>query len=171
MAVIPCRRKNVFRASLNTALAKFSLVNCSGDHSPAAPRITLPAACLTKNDKALDAVDLYEWNNAVPPNIVPILADARKPESYYWCEECDIVYVDIADPQEFEIAIRNAKEFLVDGGYLIIAIKSQSIDVTKQPEQIYKQEAKKLEKTGFKVLQLVDLEPHEEKHAFILAKK
>jgi fibrillarin-like pre-rRNA processing protein len=104
-------------------------------------------------------------------NIVPILADARKPEDYYWVEEVDVIYVDIADPQETEIAIRNANEFLKKNGYLLIAVKSQSIDVTKNPKQVYEEEKGKLEKSGFAVLQLVDLEPYEEKHCFILAKK
>lgn len=103
-------------------------------------------------------------------NIVPILADARKPEDYSFTEYCDVVFVDIADPQETDIAIRNANEFL-EHGYVMVAIKSQSIDVTKKPEQIYKQEAKKMKDAGFTVLQLIDLEPHEDKHAFILAKK
>ncbi len=103
-------------------------------------------------------------------NIIPLLADARKPEDYYWIEEVDIIYCDIADPQETEITIRNAREFLKEGGHLMIAVKSQSIDVTKNPKQVYKEEKNKLEKAGFSVLQLVDLEPHEEKHAMILAK-
>jgi fibrillarin-like pre-rRNA processing protein len=103
-------------------------------------------------------------------NVVPILADARKPEDYSFAEYCDIVFVDIADPQETAIAIRNADEFL-EHGYVMIAIKSQSIDVTKKPEQIYKEEAKKLKDAEFTVLQLINLEPYEEKHAFILAKK
>src|SRR3989344_1408452 len=39
-------------------------------------------------------------------NIVPIYADARKIEDYDWVEEVDIIYCDIADPQETIIAIR-----------------------------------------------------------------
>jgi len=112
-------------------------------------------------------IDLAKKRN----NIIPILTDARKPENCYWIEEVDIVYCDIADPQETEIAIRNADEFLKKGGYLLIAIKSQSIDVTKDPEQIYKEEKDKLEKSGFTILQMVNLEPYEEKHAMIFAKK
>lgn len=104
-------------------------------------------------------------------NIAPILADCRKPEDYYWVEECDFVFCDIADPQETEIAIRNANEFLKSGGYLMIAVKSQSIDVTKSPERIYKEEKEKLIKAGFDVLQLIDLEPYEQKHCMIVAKK
>ncbi|MFH0948854.1 MAG: fibrillarin-like rRNA/tRNA 2'-O-methyltransferase [Candidatus Aenigmatarchaeota archaeon] len=104
-------------------------------------------------------------------NIAPVFADARKPENYSWIEECDVVYVDIADPQETEIAIRNANEFLKNNGFLFIAIKSQSIDVTKRPEKVYEEEKKKLESAGFSVLQLIDLEPHEEKHAMIVCRK
>lgn len=104
-------------------------------------------------------------------NIAPILADARKLEDYYWVEECDIVYVDIAQPDEVDIAIRNANEFLKNGGFLMIAIKSQCIDVTKKPEQIYEEEKKKLERAGFVVLQTINLEPYEQKHAMIIARK
>ena len=104
-------------------------------------------------------------------NLVPVLADCRKLEDYYWVEEVGIVYVDIAQPDQTEIAIRNANEFLKKDGYLIIAIKSQSIDVVKRPEQIYKEEKSKLEKAGFSILDLINLEPYEEKHALILARK
>ena len=41
-------------------------------------------------------------------NIAPIFADARKIEDYNLVEEVDVVYCDIADPQECEIAIRNS---------------------------------------------------------------
>ncbi len=44
-------------------------------------------------------------------NIIPILADARKAEEYSWIEKTDLIYVDVADPQEMEIFIRNAKMF------------------------------------------------------------
>src|SRR3989344_7633886 len=97
-------------------------------------------------------------------NMAPIFADARKTDDYYFVEECDVVYVDIADPQETEIAIRNENEFLKENGYLLTAIKSQSIDVTKQPGQVYKEEAEKLRKHGFEIIEIIDLEPHEEKH-------
>ena len=104
-------------------------------------------------------------------NIAAIKADARKPEDYAWVEECDVLFCDVADPQETEMAIRNAREFLRGGGYLMMAIKSQSIDVTKQPKQVYQEERKKLENAGFSVVQMIDLEPHEEKHAMIITRK
>jgi len=103
-------------------------------------------------------------------NIVPILADARKPELYYWIEKVDVVYVDIAQPDETEITIRNCKEFLKPNGYLMMAIKSRSIDVTKSPKEIYKNEIKKLKESGFKIVDWKTLDPLERAHAFIVAK-
>lgn len=104
-------------------------------------------------------------------NIAPILADARKPEEYYWIEYCDIIYCDLAQPDETLIVIRNAKEFLKPNGYLFVAVKSRSIDVTKEPKQVYKEEKNKLERAGFLVLDLIDLEPYEKDHAMILARR
>ena len=103
-------------------------------------------------------------------NIMPILADARKPEEYYFIESVDVIYCDIAQPDETEIAIRNANEFLKKDGYLMIAIKSQSIDVTKEPKDVYEEEKEKLEKSNFKVLELIDLEPYERDHCMIISK-
>ena len=103
-------------------------------------------------------------------NIMPLFTDARRPEKYAWIECVDVVYADIAQNDQTQIAIRNAKEFLKEGGFIMIALKSQSIDVTKSPRDVYEQEKKKLEKEGFDVLQSVNLEPYEEKHGFIVAK-
>lgn len=104
-------------------------------------------------------------------NIIPILADARKVEEYSWIEKTDLIYVDVADPQEMEIFIRNAKMFLKPNGFGMIAIKSQSIDVTKSPEVIYKQEINKLKKAGFAVEEQIELSPYQGDHAFVLVKK
>jgi fibrillarin-like pre-rRNA processing protein len=103
-------------------------------------------------------------------NIVPIVADARKPETYYWIEKVDVVYVDIAQPDETEIAIRNCREFLKLDGYVMVAIKSRSIDVTKSPKKIYKEEIQKLKKAGFEIIDWKTLDPLEKAHAFIVAK-
>ena len=102
-------------------------------------------------------------------NIIPILADARKTELYSWVEKADIVYCDIADPQEVEIFIRNCKEFLKKEGFGMIAVKSRSIDVTKSPREVYKEALKKLEK-DFEIIDWKILDPYERAHCFILVK-
>ncbi|MFH0929114.1 MAG: fibrillarin-like rRNA/tRNA 2'-O-methyltransferase [Candidatus Aenigmatarchaeota archaeon] len=115
------------------------------------------------------------FNNLLPlcekyKNITPILADARKPETYYWVEKVDVVYIDVAQPDETEIAVRNCKEFLKPKGYLMMAVKSRSIDVTKSPGKIYKEEIEKLKKAGFEIVDWKTLDPLEKAHAFIVAR-
>lgn len=102
-------------------------------------------------------------------NLVPILADARKPNDYKdTVEEVDLVYCDVAQPDATKILIRNAKKFLKPGGHIMLSIKSQSVDVTKNPNQVYKEEIKKLKESGIKIIDWIKLEPFEKGHAFIL---
>lgn len=114
--------------------------------------------------------NLIELAN-IRKNIAAIKADARKTEEYRWIEECDAVVADLAQPDQTEIAIRNSHEFLKKDGFLLLSVKSQSIDVTKKPKEIYEQEKQKLEAAGFVIVQIIDLEPHEQKHAMIIARK
>ncbi|MEM4080472.1 MAG: fibrillarin-like rRNA/tRNA 2'-O-methyltransferase, partial [Metallosphaera sp.] len=59
------------------------------------------------------------------PNLFPILADARFPHSFApLVEDSDVLYVDIAQPDQTDIAIYNARYFLKDGGHLLLAIKA-----------------------------------------------
>jgi fibrillarin-like pre-rRNA processing protein len=98
-------------------------------------------------------------------NIVPILANARLPEKYSWIEKVDIVYQDVATDDQSEILIRNCQAYLKRGGYAVIAIKSRSIDVTRPPREIYRQELGKLGK-HFRILEKVELDPYEKDHLF-----
>jgi fibrillarin-like pre-rRNA processing protein len=104
-------------------------------------------------------------------NIVPILADARRPENYQnqILEKFDLVYEDVADPDQIEILIRNCEKFLKSNGWAMIAIKSQSIDVVKPPRQVYKECLEKLKK-HFEILDKVELDPYEKHHLFVVMK-
>jgi len=104
-------------------------------------------------------------------NIVPILADARKPESYSWIERVDVVYCDIAQPDQTEVAIRNCVAFLKPRGFLMLSVKSRSIDISRSPKKIFKSEVEKLEHAEFKVIECIELAPHELDHAFIVAQR
>jgi len=103
-------------------------------------------------------------------NILPLLADGRKPEEYPWIEQVDLVYADIAIKDQSEILVRNAKMFLKPNGFGIIAIKSRSIDVTQKPKIVYKQQRKILEKF-FNVTDFVTLDPYEKDHGFFVLKR
>lgn len=104
-------------------------------------------------------------------NIVPILADSRLPKKYsnMILGKVDLLYEDVASKDQIDIFIRNANMFLKDGGDAMIAIKSQSIDVTKQPREIYKACLKKLSE-HFEVIDKVELDPYEKFHLFVVMK-
>jgi fibrillarin-like pre-rRNA processing protein len=69
-------------------------------------------------------------------NIVPIMADARTPEEYApFVEPVDLLYMDVAQPDQAAIALRNSG-FLKTGGWFILMLKTRSIDTTKAPEEI-----------------------------------
>ncbi|MFB5614490.1 MAG: fibrillarin-like rRNA/tRNA 2'-O-methyltransferase, partial [Candidatus Nitrosomaritimum yanchengensis] len=98
-------------------------------------------------------------------NIIPILQDARKPKEYFSVfGKVDVVYVDIAQPDQTEIAISNCKMYLKNHGFLFLVIKTRSIDVTKPPKQIVEEEIQRM-KTHFDILQTLDLHPYDKDHA------
>ena len=102
-------------------------------------------------------------------NIVPIIHDARKPEEFFSVyKKVDVVYVDIAQPDQTEIAIENCKLYLKSGGYIFLVIKTRSIDVVKDPRSVIKEEIKKLE-TLFQIKQTIALHPYDKDHAMVIA--
>ena len=102
-------------------------------------------------------------------NIVPIIHDARKPEEFFSVyKKVDIVYVDIAQPDQTDIAIENCKLYLKSGGYMFLVIKTRSIDVTKEPRKVIENEIKKLEQS-FQIKQIIDLQPYDKDHAMVVA--
>ena len=106
-------------------------------------------------------------------NMSPFLEDARFPEKYamFILRKVDCVYCDIAQPEQAKILADNADVFLKTAGWVMLAVKAQSIDVTKDPLAVYKQEAKVLKKRGFDVKEIVRLEPYDKAHAMIVAQR
>jgi len=104
-------------------------------------------------------------------NIVPILGDATKPIGYRaLVTKVDVIFEDVAQPTQAEILIDNARVFLKEGGYGILSVKSRSIDVTKEPEQVFNEVEKELA-SYFKVVERLSLEPYEKDHALFVVKK
>lgn len=107
-------------------------------------------------------------------NIHPILADAGKPDSYsHLVEPVDLIFQDVAQPNQAEIAARNAVRFLKRDGYLLLSIKARSIDTVAKPKEVFKAEVKKLEQAfepRFEIFNAKDLMPYHEDHLGVLAK-
>lgn len=105
-------------------------------------------------------------------NIVAIVEDARKPENYVGVfGKVDVVYCDIAQPDQTEIAIKNCRMFLRKDGVLMLVVKSRSIDVVKEPTKVFEEEEGKLRANGFEILQKIELAPFDKDHALIVSKK
>jgi fibrillarin-like pre-rRNA processing protein len=103
-------------------------------------------------------------------NIIPILADARQPQTYKEVGEVDIIYEDVASPEQASILLKNCRMFLKKGGHAMIAIKSQSIDVTQKPEETYRRVKEELSKE-LELTEEINLEPYEKDHLFLVLKK
>jgi fibrillarin-like pre-rRNA processing protein len=104
-------------------------------------------------------------------NVVPIIEDARKPRSYFSIfGKVDIVYSDIAQSDQTDIAIANCHAYLKKGGTVLVIIKTRSIDVTMEPKSVVAHEAKRLQDEGFHIDQIVNLDPFDKDHSIIHAK-
>ncbi len=103
-------------------------------------------------------------------NMLPILADAGRPEAYSESVGvCDVIYQDVAVKDQAEMLLKNSP-MLVEGGLAYFVIKSQSVDVSKDPDEVYKMELSKLQ-GAFEVLERIDIEPYDSLHMFAVLRK
>ncbi len=102
-------------------------------------------------------------------NIIPLIADASRPSYGHIVELVDLLYQDIAQKNQAEIAITNAEMFLRSRGHACIFIKARSVDVTAKPRAVYRSEVKKLEEI-FDVIRVDDLGPYYKDHAAVIAR-
>ncbi|MEM4166497.1 MAG: fibrillarin-like rRNA/tRNA 2'-O-methyltransferase [Candidatus Bilamarchaeaceae archaeon] len=100
-------------------------------------------------------------------NIIPIHADARLPDEYGEIGKVDVVYQDVAQPDQEDILIRNARMFLKKDGIAMLCIKSQSIDVVAEPKVVFDRVLKKLS-AFFEVIEKIKLEPYDKDHLFVV---
>lgn len=117
--------------------------------------------------------DLVDNVCAFRLNMSPFLADARLPEKYamFIPGKVDCIYCDIAQPEQAKVLADNADVFLKPSGWVMFAVKSQSIDVTKEPAVIYARESEVLRHRGFNVEEVLPLEPYDKAHAMIVAQR
>lgn len=106
---------------------------------------------------------------AARDNIIPILEDASCPERYGpFLEPVDLVYQDVAQRNQAEIATRNAARYLKSGGALVLMTKARSIDVTADPRKVFRAEVERL--AGVEVISTADLRPYHQDHWAVVAR-
>ena len=77
------------------------------------------------------------------PNVIPIIEDARHPQKYRMLVPMvDVVFADVAQPDQGRIVGLNAQYFLRNGGFFVISIKASCIDSTAPPEAVFAREAR-----------------------------
>uniref|UniRef100_A0A0D6R5L8 rRNA 2'-O-methyltransferase fibrillarin n=1 Tax=Araucaria cunninghamii TaxID=56994 RepID=A0A0D6R5L8_ARACU len=102
-------------------------------------------------------------------NIIPIIEDARHPARYRMLVGMvDVIFADVAQPDQARIVALNGHHFLKNGGHFVISIKANCIDSTVPAEAVFAQEVKKLQKEQFKPSEQVTLEPFERDHACVV---
>ncbi|XP_015888510.1 rRNA 2'-O-methyltransferase fibrillarin 2 [Ziziphus jujuba] len=102
-------------------------------------------------------------------NVIPIIEDARHPSKYRMLVSMvDVIFSDVAQPDQARILALNASYFLKAGGHFVISIKANCIDSTVPAEAVFQQEVKKLQAEQFKPSEQVTLEPFERDHACVV---
>jgi fibrillarin-like pre-rRNA processing protein len=103
-------------------------------------------------------------------NMLPILADARHTDGYLQdVGMCDCLYQDASAREQAAILKANSSA-LKKGGYAYFVIKSQSIDISRNPEEVFREELEKLDDT-FELIEKVELEPYDKMHLFAALRK
>jgi len=104
-------------------------------------------------------------------NVVPIMADAAQPEQYApVLELVDLVYQDVAQPDQVTIALRNCI-FLKKGGAFILILKTRSVDVRREPDLVFRETLVQLGSGGLAVSESMWLTPYYHDHAAIVCTK
>jgi fibrillarin-like pre-rRNA processing protein len=101
-------------------------------------------------------------------NIVPIMADATQPMEYApLMESVDLVYQDVAQPEQVSIALKNCI-FLKPGGKLVLMLKTRSIDVSRSPPDVLAEAKEGLLAGGLQVEETIWLTPYHQDHAALI---
>lgn len=102
-------------------------------------------------------------------NVIPIVEDARHPQRYRMLVGMvDVIFADVAQPDQARIILLNAHYFLKAGGHVVISIKANCIDSTVPAETVFAREVAKLQAERVKLHEQLTLEPYERDHALVV---
>lgn len=91
--------------------------------------------------------------------LLAIVEDARYPARYrILLPVVDVIFADVAQPDQARIVALNAHSFLKNGGHVVISIKANCIDSTAPAAVVFASEVKKLQSEMFKPMEQLTLE-------------
>ena len=76
-----------------------------------------------------------------------------------WSAQVDVVFADVAQPDQSRIVALNSHMFLKNGGHFMISIKANCVDSTADPALVFAQEVNKLKAEQFKPAEQVQTLP------------
>jgi rRNA 2'-O-methyltransferase fibrillarin len=79
----------------------------------------------------------------------------------------DVLFADVAQPDQARILAVNAHHFLKNDGGFVISIKANCIDSTAPAEAVFAQQVQALKKEQFRPREQISLEPYERDHAVV----
>ena len=103
-------------------------------------------------------------------NVFTITRDNGDPAKFSSKSEMvNVVYVDITQHNETEVAIQNCKRYLRDGGFLMLVVPTKKIDFVNNPNGQNLEEIQKLQ-SSFEIIQQINLTDFFKEHSMIIAK-
>ncbi|KAJ5917308.1 rRNA 2'-O-methyltransferase fibrillarin [Penicillium verhagenii] len=101
-------------------------------------------------------------------NVIPIVEDARHPLRYRMLVPMvDVIFADVAQPDQARIVGLNAHMFLKDQGGVLISIKASCIDSTAAADVVFSREVQKMREEKIKPKEQLTLEPFERDHCIV----
>jgi len=105
------------------------------------------------------------------PNVLPILADASKPDAYRGrIEAVDFLYQDVAQRDQVSIFRENLR-LLHPGRAGVLMLKARSVDVAAKPEDVYRRAGEEFRRDGLRVVAAVPLDPFQRDHAALVIER
>ena len=103
-------------------------------------------------------------------NVFTIIYDKNNPAQFSsTIETVDVIYLDITQPNKTEIIIDNCKNYLRNGGYLMLVVPTKNIDFAKNTTKENLEGRKRLQ-SSFDVIQEINLTDFFKEHSMIIAK-
>ncbi|HLD87186.1 MAG TPA: fibrillarin-like rRNA/tRNA 2'-O-methyltransferase [Candidatus Nanoarchaeia archaeon] len=104
-------------------------------------------------------------------NIAPILESATHPERLAKkAFAADMLFQDVAQKNQVDIFLNNCSLFLKDKGLGLLSVKARSIDVARNPKQIFNEVRRQLEQTMM-VVDARDLGPFQKDHCMFAVRR
>ena len=104
------------------------------------------------------------------PQMMPVLGDATDPEGYrMFAEGAGIVYQDVAQKRQADIACDNMDAFGAEWG--MVAVKARSEDVTAPPARVFEEAEARIRERGFRIVDARGIERYEKDHEMIVFRR